>query len=50
MDIKQSFKDQPTIAFFTSLIENNFPSFSCIYQRNSIKPTYIKPNVLQVLH
>ena len=50
MNFKHPFNDQLTIASFTKLTEKNFPFFSAIYQINSKKSIYIKPNTVQRLH
>ena len=49
MNFNHSLNDQATIVSFTTLIEKVFPSFSLIYQINSKKPLYIKPNTVQIL-
>ena len=49
MNFKQSFNDQPTIAPFSTLVEKIFRFFPFIYQIDSRKPAYNKPNTVKTL-
>ena len=50
INFKYSFKDQPTIAFYTRSIEKDFAFFSFFSDKNLIKSTYIKRNTVQTFH
>ena len=49
MNLKNSFKDQSTIASFTTLIEKKFLFFSFIYHVILKKPTSDKSNTVQTI-
>ena len=50
MNFKRSANNQPRSAFLTTLIENNFPFYSFIYQNISAEPISIKPNYVQTFY